>query len=418
MSFRHARHFARVYNTPLLISPGALDAMLPAIESVLRGQPTAPSAFQTAATERSANTELRMAGSIAVLPIHGVLAHRSTLDEDCNFLLGYQTIVRMVNAAISDPAVDQIVLDIDSHGGEVAGCFDAVEHIRAAAAVKPIHAAVNDHACSAAYALASACASISVTRTGSVGSIGVLMRHVDMSAWIKNEGISVTHIFAGDHKIDGNPYEPLPPAVRARFQRDIDALYGLFVETVATNRNISPAAVRATQADVFMGQAGIDIGLADLIETPDQLIHRLEASAPGFSSTAIFAAKPEANMPTEDKAAPPAAPIITQADIDASEQLGREAERERILGIIGHESASANMQVAIQLAGNPSMTVEGAGAVLAAIPAPAKPSADNQFAAHMQGIQAQQNVGAEDPDTDPEAAAAQLWDRAIARVMQ
>ena len=62
---------------------------------------------------------------------------------------------------------------------------------------------------------ASAADEIAVTTTGYAGSVGVVMRHVDFSRALANDGIAVTHIFAGAHKVDGNPFEPLPAAVHA-----------------------------------------------------------------------------------------------------------------------------------------------------------------------------------------------------------
>ncbi|WP_196302053.1 S49 family peptidase, partial [Ralstonia solanacearum] len=46
-------------------------------------------------------------------------------------------------------------------------------------AVKPVWAVANDMAFSAAYALASAASRLFVSRTGGVGSIGVIAMHVD-----------------------------------------------------------------------------------------------------------------------------------------------------------------------------------------------------------------------------------------------
>lgn len=430
MSFRHARHFARIYNTPLLIAPGALDAMLPALEAALRGQVLAPGALRATPTERTEQSNLPAVNGVAVLPIHGVLAHRSMLDAECNFLLGYQTIAQMLDAVLADPEIHSIVLDLDSPGGEVAGCFDLVEHVRAVSATKPVYAAVNDQACSAAYAIASACRSISVTRTASVGSVGVRAMHVDMSQWLENEGYKVTHIYAGANKLDGDPYAPLPADVRARFQRDIDTLYGLFVETVAAGRSISAEAVRGTQADVYRGQAGIDVGLADRIETPDALIQRLAVSTAGLLFTAPVAATTERpTMASDDQAATPAATTcsastapgitqgITQADLEAAEQLGRETERERILGILTHAEATERERVAINLARVEAMTPDAAAAVLAAMPKASGANANNAFATHMQQLQTGQEVGPDEPD-DPEAAVDALWSRAIARVTQ
>lgn len=377
MSLRYARHFARIYNTPLLIAPHALDAMLPAIERVLRGQTAAVDVDQ-APTEAPA----ARVGAIAVLPVHGVLTHRGQYDAACNYLLGYQDIAAMLSEALDDPAVDQIVLDMDSPGGEVAGCFDLADQILAARDRKPIHAAINDLGCSAAYALASACTSISITRTALAGSIGVVLRHVDMSAWLANEGVKVTHIYAGAHKVDGNPYEPLPDAVRERFQSEIDTLYGLFVATVARNRGLQEAAVIATQADTFMGAAAVARGLADRVEPIHDMLSRLSAPRSGLTTR-----KPETSMSATDNAtaAVATANALTPSEdgdlievtaraegYDEGFSAGAAAERTRIAAILGHEAAAGREPLARHLALATDIDPEQAALILTAAPVAAK----------------------------------------------
>ena len=52
------------------------------------------------------------------------------------------------------------------------------------------------------------------------------MKRRDMAPWL-------TLIHSGQHKVDGNPYQPLPEAVQDDIQREIDVLRFLFAETVA-----------------------------------------------------------------------------------------------------------------------------------------------------------------------------------------
>jgi capsid assembly protease len=81
--------------------------------------------------------------------------------------------------------------------------------------------------------------------------------------------MKVTYVFSGGHKVDGNPFEPLPDAVRKDLQAQIDKTYGLFVNTVADYRGLSPAAVKGQEARVYTGSDAIAAGLADRIATPD-----------------------------------------------------------------------------------------------------------------------------------------------------
>jgi ClpP class serine protease len=77
-------------------------------------------------------------------------------------MTGYDGIRQAFLTAMEDPDISGICLDIDSPGGEVAGCFDLVDVIYGARGKKPIHAILTESAYSAAYAIASAADRISV----------------------------------------------------------------------------------------------------------------------------------------------------------------------------------------------------------------------------------------------------------------
>ena len=91
---------------------------------------------------------------------------------------------------------------------------------------------------------------ILLPRTGAVGSIGVVVMHADLSGKLDQDGVQVTLIHSGQHKVDGNPYAPLPGDVRGDIQREIDVLRFLFAETVAAGRagRLSQETALATEA--------------------------------------------------------------------------------------------------------------------------------------------------------------------------
>ena len=169
-------------------------------------------------------------------------------------------------------------------GGEVAGCFDLADEIFACRGRKPIWAILSENAFSAAYAIASAADRITVPRTGGTGSVGVICLHVDFSKALATAGIAVTLITYGARKAEGNEYEPLSDGALERFQADIDRMGELFCETVARNRGLAVAQVRAMEAGTFLGAAGVDNGLADVVAAPDEAFR---VSSP-ISARAVF----------------------------------------------------------------------------------------------------------------------------------
>ena len=124
----------------------------------------------------------------------------------------YEQIQRQVATAMSDGSVRAVLLDIDSPGGETTGCFELADYIYSVRGQKPVYAAANDIALSAAYAIASAASRVFVTRVGAVGSVGVYALHVDQSEFDKGIGAKYTYIFAGEKKVDGNPMNRLARA--------------------------------------------------------------------------------------------------------------------------------------------------------------------------------------------------------------
>lgn len=252
----------RLFNKPIALAPSEADV----VAALLRN----PQAV--AYVQQDYRREYGLIDGVAIIPVRGVLFQQSCYWWDST---GYDFIRRGFLAAVQDPEVKAIVLDIDSPGGEVAGCFDLVDTIYNARGAKPIHAILDESAYSAAYAIASAADSITVPRTGGVGSIGVIWMHMDFSQALANYGVNVTFITYGDRKADGHPEIPLDKEAKARFQTDINSMGELFVETVARNRNIAASKVRDTEAMTFLGANGVDQKLADAVMAPDAAFRAL-----------------------------------------------------------------------------------------------------------------------------------------------
>ncbi|RYM55439.1 capsid assembly protein, partial [Serratia proteamaculans] len=152
----------------------------------------------------------RVENGIAVLPVTGTLVHKFGYVQPFSGMTGYDGIITRLQLALDDPAVKGILLDIDSPGGEVAGAFDTADLIARARDKKPVWSLANDMACSAGYLLASACSQRLITQTGVVGSIGVVVAHRSLERALEQAGVDITLIYAGAHKVDGNPYQQLP----------------------------------------------------------------------------------------------------------------------------------------------------------------------------------------------------------------
>ncbi|MDB6374474.1 S49 family peptidase [Photorhabdus bodei] len=268
----------RLFNTPLALHPRKAEVVMAALTD--RFGITRINAMSDWDDDGSFSRNKNDAGydvveGIAVIPIQGTLVQKLGSLRPYSGMTGYDGIRQSFLTALHDPEVAGICLDIDSPGGEVAGCFDLVDEIYAARGKKPIHAILSENAYSAAYALASAADKIYVPRTGGVGSIGVIVIHCDWSQRIKEDGLQVTIITYGDRKAESNPYVPLTEQARGAIQDDVDAMGKLFVSTVARNRGISEKTIRDTQAACFLAVEGVGLGLADEVITPDAAFRKL-----------------------------------------------------------------------------------------------------------------------------------------------
>jgi len=282
---KYPRLASMIFNTPLCVREDALDMAVAWANTAMHlniiniGAAPGVLAMQedddgTDAPDQTRLDAARETG-VYIIPVHGPLVSRSAHVEMCSKMTSYEGIRGHLNAALTDPAIAHIVLDVDSPGGSSSGMTDLAEEIFSARAIKPVTAIVNFSAYSAAYALASAASEIIMSNSSGVGSIGVLARHLDMSAKMEKEGAKVTTIYAGARKNDLSTTAPLSPEALAWLTNLVQSNYTEFTNLVARNRKMNPQAVRDTEAGVFHGQAAIAAGLADRIEAPQVAINRI-----------------------------------------------------------------------------------------------------------------------------------------------
>jgi capsid assembly protease len=321
---------SRLYGSPLLLARSKLEVIL----SVLGDRVGWPQTQASVALPTSRSSVQGPAG-IAVIPVMGSLVRRTVGLDPASGFTSYAELAGMLETALADPSVEGILLDVDSPGGEAGGVFELGEMVRAADAVKPVWAIASDSAYSAAYAIACGASRLTVTRTGGVGSIGVIAMHVDQSARDAQQGYRFTAITAGEQKNDFTPHAPLDIQAHARLQTEVDRLYGMFVGHVASMRGIDTQAVRATEAGVYFAQDAVDAGLADAVGSLDGVIadfsaflstRRARVRSPPSSTHSMVSADPvtlsnhsHAEKFQMQNTPNPAAPL-SPSDADPSEQ--------------------------------------------------------------------------------------------------
>ncbi len=312
---------------------------------------------------------------IAIIPVHGSLINR--FSYSWSFVTGYNFIRNQMNAALDDDDVHTIVFDINSYGGEAAGCFELANEIREARATKQLLAIVDTNCCSAAYAIGSAASKLVVSPSGQAGSIGVVSMHMDVSEYMKKMGIAITLVAEGEMKTAMNPYEPLKGKALTELEASISKRYGEFISLVVDNRSdkgLDEAAIRATQSRSYRADEALALNLIDAMETPANAVSSFLAElgdddADGeedetMSTKSITELQAE-HAQTVASMTSAHASALAQAKTDAAAEAAS-AERTRFGGILAHAEAADRPKLAQTLAATPGMTVEQAGIILAA----------------------------------------------------
>ena len=223
----------------------------------------------------------------------------------------------------------------------------------------------------------------------------------DSGAALEKQGVEITLIYSGSHKVDGNPYSHLPDDVRETLQSRMDATRRMFAQKVSAYTGLSVQAVLDTEAAVYSGQEAIDAGLADeLVNSTDAITvmrDALDARKSRLSggrmtketqSTTVSATASQADVTDVVPATEGENASAAQPDVNAQITAAVAAENSRIMGILNCEEAHGREEQARVLAETPGMTVETARRILAAAPQSAQARSDTALDRLMQGAPA------------------------------
>lgn len=205
-----------------------------------------------------------LSNGVAIVSIIGPLSQYGGWWYD-----GHCSVQARIMHALSDPRASAVVLEINSPGGVVSGCFDAVRAVRVAVqeSGKSVDVWVGDSCYSAGYAWACVGNRIHLPDSGGVGSVGVIGTIVSYDRMNKEMGIDVYLVRSGAQKADTHPEGPIDPAAIAREQVEVDRLAVIFAGIVAESRGLSVEDVLARQGGTVHGQEAVSAGFADSVTT-------------------------------------------------------------------------------------------------------------------------------------------------------
>ena len=240
------------------------------------------SAQDEASIAQSQGLPVKVLRNVAIIKIVGVMLKNPSFIDRLFGATSTTEIKEAVISATKDQAIDTIILQINSPGGQVAGIMELSDSIAKAKESNNVIAVCDGSCASAAYWVASQANKIYVSGMHDmVGSIGVRMEIIDSSAAYEKAGLKVISITTGKFKAAGVSGLEVTEEQIAEFQKVTDILFDDFVLAVATGRHANIDEV-LTVADgrMFMAKDAADKGLIDGIKVISQVINESVLSEP------------------------------------------------------------------------------------------------------------------------------------------
>lgn len=210
---------------------------------------------------------------VAIISLVGTMTkHGTSLSSSSGTL----SLRRSFRRARMSTDVKASLFKAESGGGTVLGVSDFADEVAAFAAVKPVHAFIEDLGASAAFHVASQANQVFANRTARVGSIGTFGVLVDSSKSAEKKGIEVFVVKAGEFKGVGEPGTKITEDQMAEMQDFVNEANDHFLEAVAKGRGMARSVVEALadgrHHDAKDAQA---LGLIDGISTFEDVLRGL-----------------------------------------------------------------------------------------------------------------------------------------------
>ncbi len=158
-----------------------------------------------------------------------------------------------------------VALQVNSPGGSPVQSALIAARIRRMADEKhiPVHAFVEDMAASGGYWLACAGDCIWVDDSSLIGSIGVIFASFGFPELMAKQGIERRVVTSGRSKSFADPFLPQKPEDIVRLKAIQTPIHNAFITHVKARRGNRLADADLFNADIWVGQQAVDLGLAD-----------------------------------------------------------------------------------------------------------------------------------------------------------
>lgn len=320
---------------PWLMLPEALDTLLAIADR--QGNPEALEARLGRELDNARTVTVR--DGVAIVPVTGPIFRYANLFTRISGATSTQVLATDLQAALDNPQVRAIVLNVDSPGGEANGISELADMVYAARTRKRVVAYIGGTGASAAYWIASAASEVVINDIGIAGSIGAAL---EVRIRAEEEGGGKRYEIVSRNAPNKRP-DLSTEAGRAKIAETIDALGDVFAAKVGAYLGVKPEDVPAMgdHGGLKVGAAAVAAGLAHRLGSLEALITELASPAanPRKPSMTIVRTTAELHAAIAAGADPKTIQIAAAEQIDAevikaeASAAGAKAERERINGI-------------------------------------------------------------------------------------
>ncbi len=180
-----------------------------------------------------------------------------------------ETILKSIEACKEDKSIKALVLRVDSPGGSVGASqeiYRSLERFRSSG--KPLVVSMGNVAASGGYYISLPANYIVANEGTIVGSIGVIVQHMDYRDLLDKIGVKTTSIKTGKFKDTLSPFRELTPEEKEYIQSTINDAYEQFISSILKHRGkyISEEKLRSiADGRIFTGKMAKELGLIDQI---------------------------------------------------------------------------------------------------------------------------------------------------------
>ena len=194
---------------------------------------------------------------VAVIRLAGTIGSGRSALNDAGLAAIIDKAFRMKPAAVA--------LVVNSPGGSPVQSSLIAARVRRLAIEKsvPVHAFVEDVAASGGYWLACAADQIWVDPSSIVGSIGVIFASFGFPELMAKQGVERRVVAMGNQKSLADPFLPQKPEDIERLKALQAPIHEAFIAHVKARRGNRLADADLFNADIWVGQRSVDLGLTD-----------------------------------------------------------------------------------------------------------------------------------------------------------